>query len=78
MRFCRVEPAGGAAGLAAALASGAVEAIDVRPEGGTLALFDSVALPHEVQPTRAGTRWAVAGWMHEAQQPFPEWFGRGA
>lgn len=46
----------------------------VSPAGGTLALFDSVALPHEVLPTERGERWAMAGWFHEAQQPFPEWF----
>ena len=46
----------------------------VSPIGGTLVLFDSVVVPHEVTETLAGDRWAMAGWLHEAQQPFPEWF----
>ena len=49
--------------------------VDVSPRGGTLVLFDSVAVPHEVTTTIGGERLAVAGWFHEAQQPFPEWFG---
>ncbi|KAJ1636701.1 hypothetical protein T492DRAFT_957853 [Pavlovales sp. CCMP2436] len=48
---------------------------DITPAGGTLALFDSVAVPHEVLPTTSGQRYAMAGWFHEAQQPFPTWFG---
>jgi hypothetical protein len=43
-------------------------AVDVRPVGGTLVLFDSVALPHEVLPTKERERWAVSGWFHEKQQ----------
>ena len=49
--------------------------IEVAPRGGTLVLFDSVAIPHEVTTTTGGERLAVAGWFHEPQQPFPEWFG---
>jgi Rps23 Pro-64 3,4-dihydroxylase Tpa1-like proline 4-hydroxylase len=43
---------------------------DVDPTGGTLVLFDSVTLPHEVLATRNNkTRWATSGWFHEDQQP---------
>lgn len=42
---------------------------DVEPNGGTLVLFDSVSLPHEVLATRNRDRWATSGWMHEDQQP---------
>lgn len=40
---------------------------DVAPVGGTLVLFDSVALPHEVLPTIGRERWACSGWLHEPQ-----------
>jgi hypothetical protein len=36
----------------------------ISPEAGTLVLFDSVAVPHEVLPTRR-ERYAVNGWFHE-------------
>ena len=49
--------------------------VDVAPRGGTLVLFDSVSVPHEVLPTTAGERVAMAGWFHEPQQPFPDWHG---
>lgn len=49
--------------------------IKVLPRGGTLLLFDSVALPHEVLPVLKGERIALAGWFHEDQQLFPEWYG---
>lgn len=102
--------------------------VEVAPAGGTLVLFDSVAVIHEVRhhsprthlymprsalltnhllthlltlhslthslacactllayllgnvmhqvlPTDAGERVALAGWFHEAQQDFPEWHG---
>jgi hypothetical protein len=49
--------------------------VDVLPTGGTLILFDSVAVPHEVLPTTRGERLAIAGWFHEAQQPCPDWYG---
>lgn len=42
---------------------------DVDPKGGTLVLFDSVSLPHEVLATKNRERWACSGWFHEDQQP---------
>ena len=42
---------------------------DVTPIGGTLVLFDSVSLPHEVLATQDRERWATSGWFHEDQQP---------
>ena len=42
---------------------------DVDPIGGTLVLFDSVALPHEVLACRGRERWSTSGWFHEDQQP---------
>ena len=39
----------------------------VAPTGGTLVLFDSVAVPHAVLPVVRGERLALAGWLHEAQ-----------
>lgn len=42
--------------------------LDVPPLAGTLVVFDSVALPHEVLPTHRRERWACSGWMHEDQQ----------
>lgn len=44
---------------------------DVSPLGGTLVVFDSVALPHEVMPSLNRERWAASGWFHEKQQPEP-------
>ena len=41
---------------------------DIPPLGGTLVLFDSVTLPHEVLPTLRKARWAASGWLHEDQQ----------
>jgi len=38
---------------------------DIPPEGGTLVLFDSVSLPHEVRPTVGRERFACSGWFHE-------------
>lgn len=43
--------------------------VEVEPNGGTLVLFDSVSLPHEVLSTRQRERWATSGWFHEDQQP---------
>ena len=37
-------------------------AVDVQPEAGTLVLFRSADLPHEVLPARR-ERWSVAGWF---------------
>ena len=51
--------------------------VDVSPEGGTLVLFDSVTVPHEVRTTTAGERIAIAGWFHEEQQEFPDWYEGG-
>jgi hypothetical protein len=42
---------------------------DIDPMGGTLVLFDSVSLPHEVLATKNRERWATSGWFHEDQQP---------
>ena len=45
------------------------------PKGGTLCLFDSVSLPHEVLCTLQGERLAIAGWFHEsAKIPKPPSF----
>ena len=43
---------------------GGERARTISPEAGTLVLFDSVAVPHEVLPTRR-ERFAVNGWFHE-------------
>ena len=51
---------------------GAYEA-SVAPLGGTLLLFDSVTVPHEVLATTVGERWAMAGWFHEPAQQVPAW-----
>jgi len=48
--------------------------IDVSAVGGTLVMFDAVCVPHEVLPTTSGARVAMAGWFHEPQRDFPEWF----
>jgi hypothetical protein len=45
---------------------------DVDPMGGTLVLFDSVSLPHEVLATKQKSRWATSGWFHEDQQAMME------
>jgi hypothetical protein len=55
---------------------GSSEAL-VSPLGGTLLLFDSVAVPHEVLPTTRGRRFAMAGWLHEESQQTPEWIYSG-
>jgi len=39
---------------------------DITPEGGTLVVFDSVSVPHEVLATRGRDRFACSGWFHEA------------
>ena len=38
---------------------------DVTPEAGTLVLFDSVSVSHEVMPTTRRERFACSGWFHE-------------
>ena len=45
----------------------------VPPLGGTLLLFDSVSVSHEVLATTAGERWAMAGWFHQPTQEVPTW-----
>ena len=45
----------------------------VPPLGGTLLLFVSVSVPHEVLATTSGVRWAMAGWLHEPSQGVPDW-----
>eukprot|EP00977_Amphora_coffeiformis_P004734 scaffold1007_cov176-Amphora_coffeaeformis.AAC.40 len=40
---------------------------DVDPLGGTLVLFDSVSLPHEVLACRGRERWSTSGWLHEGE-----------
>lgn len=43
--------------------------MDVVPSAGTLVLFDSVSLPHQVQPvTGRRQRIAATGWYHEESQ----------
>jgi Rps23 Pro-64 3,4-dihydroxylase Tpa1-like proline 4-hydroxylase len=45
-----------------------VAVMEIPPLAGTLVVFDSVTLPHEVLPTAVRERWACSGWMHEDQQ----------
>ena len=45
---------------------------DVLPKRGSLVIFDSVTLPHQVELIKKGKRVALAGWFHEATQAFPE------
>lgn len=47
---------------------GGEEEVEIPPLAGTLVVFDSVSLPHEVLPTVSRERWACSGWMHEDQQ----------
>ena len=47
------------------------KAVLVPPNGGTLVVFDSVSVPHEVLATRDRERWATSGWWHEDQQNVP-------
>ena len=52
-----------------------VKIVDVEPAAGTLVLFDSVVVPHEVLKVKSGERLAIAGWFHEPVQAFPDWYG---
>ncbi|GFH44241.1 hypothetical protein CTEN210_00715 [Chaetoceros tenuissimus] len=52
-----------------------VKIVDVEPTAGTLVLFDSVVVPHEVLKVTSGERLAIAGWFHETVQDFPDWYG---
>lgn len=45
---------------------------DVSPVRGSLVIFDSVLVPHQVEPVLKGNRIALAGWFHEETQRFPE------
>ena len=45
--------------------------LNIPPEGGSLVLFDSVTVPHEVLATKERERWAASGWFHEDQQQVP-------
>lgn len=45
---------------------------DVAPVRASLVVFDSVLVPHQVETVTNGTRVALAGWLHEETQPFPE------
>ncbi len=47
---------------------------DIAPIRGSIVMFDSVSLPHEVRVVKQGTRAAAAGWFHEQTQPIPEGF----
>jgi hypothetical protein len=55
--------------------SDVVSPTHVVPTGGTLVLFDSATVPHEVLATTDGERLALAGWFHEPTQAFPDWYG---
>lgn len=50
------------------------EVVDIVPLRGSLVVFDSVQLPHQVEIIESGTRLALAGWFHEKTQEFPEDF----
>lgn len=47
---------------------------DYIPKRGSLVMFDSVAVPHEVLAVKSGVRPALAGWFHEQTQQIPEGF----
>lgn len=47
---------------------------DVVPRRGSLVMFDSATVPHEVLAVKGGVRPALAGWFHEQTQPIPEEF----
>mmetsp|Transcript_12162 Transcript_12162/g.22785 ORF Transcript_12162/g.22785 Transcript_12162/m.22785 type:complete len:445 (-) Transcript_12162:40-1374(-) len=44
---------------------------DVKPKRGSLVMFDSVVVPHEVLVVKGGVRTALAGWFHEKTQEIP-------
>ena len=44
---------------------------DIAPTRGSLVVFDSVLLPHQVEAVKKGRRVALAGWFHEATQDMP-------
>eukprot|EP00977_Amphora_coffeiformis_P004148 scaffold846_cov168-Amphora_coffeaeformis.AAC.5 len=45
---------------------------DIAPLKGSLVVFDSVLLPHQVEKVYQGQRVALAGWFHERTQEFPQ------
>lgn len=45
--------------------------VDIIPKQGSLVMFDSVTLPHEVLIVENNTRSALAGLFHEKTQGFP-------
>jgi len=47
---------------------------DVAPKRGSLVMFDSATVPHEVLTVKVGVRPALAGWFHEQTQQIPEEF----
>lgn len=47
---------------------------DIIPRRGSIVMFDSVTLPHEVLSVISGTRTALAGWFHVLTQPIPDNF----
>jgi hypothetical protein len=47
---------------------------DISPMRGSLVIFDSVSVPHQVEEILKGRRVAMAGWFHEQTQQFPEEF----
>jgi hypothetical protein len=47
---------------------------DISPIRGSLVIFDSVTVPHQVEAIRKGRRIALAGWFHEETQQFPKGF----
>ena len=44
---------------------------DIVPTRGSLVIFDSVLLPHQVERIVRGRRVALAGWFHEPTQAIP-------
>ena len=45
---------------------------DIAPLKGSLVVFDSILLPHQVEEVYQGQRIALAGWFHERTQEFPQ------
>ena len=76
-RFAGADASGGASGgasgaLALPPTLGAAPSDyfqEISPAAGTLVLFDSVGVPHEVMPTIDRERFACSGWFHDKQQP---------
>jgi hypothetical protein len=47
------------------------EVNDIVPTRGSLVIFDSILLPHQVEVVQQGERVALAGWFHERTQAAP-------